>query len=628
MTRRPGPGARARRAAVLLAVLAAGILMSSAPASGHSELERSDPAQGGMVAPGPATLTFWFTEPVAVRASTFSLRGEDGSEVGTTVTSSGAGQVVRVASAPLARAVYTVHWRVLSLDDGHPSSGSVVFGAGLRPDVLPDASGGVPELPGLVLRWLDLSAVLLAIGALAVSGRVLAAAAGGSRLRRRALLVGLVAAATASLSGALTPVVATVGSGSSTQARAAQTWATLTGTPWGQLWLLREVAVLTAVTAVWAARRRRAAGRWVRVALAGLVAVAALESWAGHASGLPDRAAPAALASTVHVVAAGVWVGGLVALLLCLGPAIRRDPDRTRTALAPVWRAYGPMAAVAAVLLVSTGLYEAGRHVPDLRLATTTVYGAGVAGKLVLVAGALALAAMNASVVHPRLAARVGQLLGRPAGWRPVAPRRLPALLVAEVLVLVAAVGAAALLTSVPTSREIGTATRPLAPHAENVAGLFVTFEEVPGGPDRSRLLVRVRPTVLPAAAPVHAVEVELRGPSGTARVVPLRALDTYRFEAETDRPAPGRWTASVSVLRTALPPAVSVVRWTEPRPGAEPASSVQRWTTGLAVALLGLLAGLLVVVRRRRAPDPVPSAGPDQDTARVGQPTREVVGR
>ena len=114
----------------------------------------------------------------------------------------------------------------------------------------------------------------------------------------------------------------------------------------------------------------------------------------------------AVLAAASHLVAAGIWAGGLVVLALCLIPLLRHREAR-RTILASAWRSFSPMAALATVVLVATGLYEAGLHVPDLSFVASTVYGTVVAGKLVLVAVALVLGGINTLLVNPRLAARV-----------------------------------------------------------------------------------------------------------------------------------------------------------------------------------------------------------------------------
>ena len=271
------------------------------------------------------------------------------------------------------------------------------------------------------------------------------------------------------------------------------------------------------------------------------------------------------------------------------------------------------MAATAAVVLLATGLYESGRHIPDLRSVAWTVYGLTVAGKVVLVAAALTLAGINTLLVHPRLAAPVGRILAQPAGWAPVSLRRFTTVVAAEALVLGVAVGAAALLTSVPTAREIDTATRVTAPPGANVDGLFVTFEQVPAGPEKSRLIVRARATVKPEPGPVSGVEVVLVGPTGTTITVVLEPIEPGRYEAETAKPTPGPWKASVAVQREDLPAAVVKVGWSVAAARPDGARPLEVVTTGLAILLLTALVGAVGFTRHRRE-------HPMSSTAQVGE--------
>ncbi|MCV2396541.1 copper resistance protein CopC, partial [Actinotalea sp. M2MS4P-6] len=68
---------RARRAAVALAAAAA-LLGGATPALAHSELEHSDPPDGGMVAVGRTSLSLWFTEAVISDATTVERRPAGG----------------------------------------------------------------------------------------------------------------------------------------------------------------------------------------------------------------------------------------------------------------------------------------------------------------------------------------------------------------------------------------------------------------------------------------------------------------------------------------------------------------------------------------------------------------------
>jgi putative copper export protein/methionine-rich copper-binding protein CopC len=595
------------RGATVLVAAAAAVLLAGSPASAHSELERSDPPDGGAVAIGRSTLSLWFTEAVSPGASRFDLRASDGAPVAATVSAagSGGGSFVQLATPPLAKADYVLDWRVLSLDDGHPSSGSLRFGVGTRPPAVPSTRGGLPDVPWLLLRWLDLSALLLTIGGLTVAGRVLAAAGpAGEGARRRARLIAVTASGVAVVTGALTLLLSTRPGGGPVQVWLEATVAGLTQTPWGRLWLVREALLVVAAAALapWArSRTPSAAAR--RTAVVAVAAVLIVESWSGHASALPGRPGVAVLASAAHLAAAGVWAGGLTVLAVCLLPTTRGGRRDRDVLVAPVWRAYGPMAAAATAVLVASGLYASGRHLPALDAVSSTVYGGAVAAKVVLAAAALALAGINTLLVNPRLSAAVGRATGRPAGWTPVPRRRFAALVAVEAAVLMVAVGTGALLTSVPTARETARASTASAPQSTAVDGLFVTFEQVPAGPGRSRVIVRARSTIRPAPGPVSGVQVRLGGPDGAATTVALEPVEPGRYEAPAVAPTPGDWTAAVVVRREGAPDAVARVSWTVADAVAGGASRLEVVTTALAVLMLVLTAGAVGALRRRREP-------------------------
>ncbi len=607
--------AGSRVTAVLLAALVV-LLFGATPAWAHGGLERSDPPNGGVVAVGRTALTLWFTEAITASASTFELQTSDGIRVVLTasVSETDSGGIVRIETPALEKATYLLDWKVLSTEDGHVSNGSVSFGVGTRPAVLASTAGGIPDVPGLLLRWVDLSAIMLVIGALAVSGRVFGSMGEpGNSPRRRSILIAAVAAGVAVLAGAIAPFLLTQNGGNSLGAWLAATWDTLTDTGWGHLWLGRELALTVMAVALFAATRAGVKGLRrtispMKVAVVALAVAVGLESWVGHSSTLPTRSALAAFASASHLVAAGVWAGGLVILALCLMPVVRRSRQARGPILASAWRAFSPMAAIATVVLLATGLYEAGRHIPELSSVASTLYGGTVAVKVALVTVALALAGINTLLVNPPVVARVGRVLGRPAGWTPVPPRRFPTVVAAEVLILALAVGAAGVLTSVPTAREIASATSQPVIQTATVDGLFVTVEQVAAGPAQSRLIVRSQSVVKVEALPVNAVDVSLTGPTGATTTVSLDRIEPGRYEAETAKPTLGDWTATVALQRDGLLPAVTQVGWTVSAPGPDTAGPLEVVTTGLAVLLLVALSGVVGFTRRRREDTSRPS--------------------
>src|SRR5262249_26957693 len=140
-------------------------------------------------------------------------------------------------------------------------------------------------------------------------------------------------------------------------------------------------------------------------AAAGIPAAVALVSlsWAGHASGGNDRAIGIG-ADAIHAVATGLWIGGLVALLVLLVPALTRVPDDDRVGLAAGGVVRFSSLAVACVrALVVPGVYRALAEVPSVADLTDPSYGRTLLVKLGIFAVMLVGGAYNRFVLHPRL---------------------------------------------------------------------------------------------------------------------------------------------------------------------------------------------------------------------------------
>ena len=134
---------RALRAAALCVVTAAALVLGSAPAMAHAELESSDPVENASVAKAPSSVSLTFSEEVAPNLATISVTGPGGTryEAG---PATGAGPTLRVPLRPLGPAGgYTISYRVTS-EDGHTVTGIVPFTL-TTPG--PGAAAGAPAAP-------------------------------------------------------------------------------------------------------------------------------------------------------------------------------------------------------------------------------------------------------------------------------------------------------------------------------------------------------------------------------------------------------------------------------------------------------------------------------------------------
>ena len=129
-------------------------------------------------------------------------------------------------------------------------------------------------------------------------------------------------------------------------------------------------------------------------------------SLSGHDAVDPGSSGTTELADWVHISAASLWLGGLVALAVAvwpLAPAIRREAFVRFSRSAPVLIA----------LVLAAGIYLAVVRVPHLRDLWTQRYGVILLIKIGLVASALAWGAVHHFLVRPRLATAGEGTLGR-----------------------------------------------------------------------------------------------------------------------------------------------------------------------------------------------------------------------
>lgn len=138
--------------------------------------------------------------------------------------------------------------------------------------------------------------------------------------------------------------------------------------------------------------------------LVGLTALAGValgvQPWLGHAGaagGVAGWVLPAT--EVVHLLGAGLWLGGLPALLAVL---VRRHAADPETCLV-LWR-FSAISLVAVLAIAASGAVQGWFLVGDVPRLTGTGYGRAVLLKTALFVAALALAAANRQVLLPRLA--------------------------------------------------------------------------------------------------------------------------------------------------------------------------------------------------------------------------------
>ena len=481
----------------LLALLAA---LALAPAAwAHSTLLETEPPRDRVVEHSPKEVVLHFDEPVETALGSITVFDGEGERVD-------AGEIMRprpesVAVAiegELERGTYTVAWRVISADSD-PINGAWVFHvkeegaqpAGVAAQVLEDTPF-VTSVFYLGGRFLDFVLLLACVGGTAALLYALRFAA--EPVRRRLLaVVAALAAALAVVSLVELGLQGAAAAGTSLgQGFEWESVSSVMDTKFGTYALLR--AGIGAALFVVALMARARGGRPSDPVLVGALVLAAglvvTPGLSGHAS---VEGPISIVADGAHVLAAGVWTGGLA--FVVLGLVLTRD-DRWGLAATSVPR-FSTLAVVSVAILIAAGTLNGYLQVRAWRGLWDTEYGILLLVKVGLVLPLLALGAYNNRYAVPRLRERIASGLER---------RRFMRFAGAELVVMVAVVGVTAALVNAPPARtevqmhEAPTADLELGPlmaHMELEPGMLgrneIHLEFTKGRPDEVRVSARLK---------------------------------------------------------------------------------------------------------------------------------------
>ena len=445
---------RARAACVLFAAAVACALPTAAWA--HAALVRTVPTASVVVNRPPPVVLLTYTEAVEPRFAAVSVTNAAGDSVR-------AGNPRRSASDPKTLVVplrrvpqgwYLVYWRVISVD-GHPVRGAFTFAVGPNPGPAPQFS--IPSIsetaatPRLIAaRSVVLVSVMAAIGLFLLRiaiARPVVRRVPDTRLRAVSLAFG-VAAVVALVAIPVYVLMATADFALRSTFELGALVPLLRDSAFGRGYLDLELAfglfVVAAALALWIdrpERERRSVAELLSVggAFAGAAAVLLVPGLAGHAAQYSPRGA-ALLFDWLHLLAGSIWVGGLMGLLVLW----RSFPVARRVAgLVVCVPRFSNTAFVSVLVLIGSGIGAALIHLPTFASLWQTSYGQTLLVKIGLLSAAMLLAAVNLLRTRPRLLA----YRERPE-LAPGAAALLRRLVAGEVLLVVGAVIAAAVLTS------------------------------------------------------------------------------------------------------------------------------------------------------------------------------------
>lgn len=593
----PTPMRRVLAAALVASLVAAGAHHAFA----HAIPVESDPSDGAIVAQSPNRVKLRLSEKVSAQFSTAQLLDSSGRIMaGIEIPIAQPEPNLLVFALPkLSDGAYTLFWKTLSMDDGHFTKGLLQFGVGPAADL---ASATLPTISSwpapydVAVRWLNLALLVLLIGGIGASGLVL-----GGRIRpdpeagpllrtarARACAWSLGCASSAFVAGGAVLLAETAALLSTQPAQIPlwqSAWQVLHDTRWGELWMVRQGLLLALIgaTLVLYRRARAATGDnreaprvwrsvpWLSASALslGLVTIQALS---GHAGSVGDGVAWAVGADALHVLAAGLWVGGIFALAYALLPLMRRGRVEFAALARDGWARFSRIAALAVVLLLATGLYAVGRQVASLDALITTFYGLSVLTKIALVLAMGTIGLVNVALLHPeRVPAALARLGQQISGGLALTLMHLPHLIRADMsmALLVLALTAAITASAPPLGAEFTIAPEDVRrQQSGSVDDLTVTLSAKPDHPGQNLLTVFAGSNIRPAKAEIIRVALrfafqgrDLGHLSATAeQVEPGRYVVAGRQLSVA-----GRWRIDVVVRRSGVPDAIVPFEWTVP---------------------------------------------------------------
>lgn len=405
-----------------------------------------------MLASPPGQVTIRFDDKVRALGGTTVVANSDKRSVAAGEPHA-SGRVLAIPLQKLRNGDYTVRWRVLS-DDGHTVEGVFAFavGAGREPPSAALSAGGTNLTRDVISRWSFFAGLLVAVGValfMPLAWRPALRAAGVDGDERALWPLAFVGF-----------LLAFLGASSLIPHHGAGT------TRFG---LTYEVGGIIAVVGATLSAIALVDRRFGRGAFVCALALLPVPSLAGHAFDRGQWPRPLNVtADILHVGAAAVWIGGLLALAIGLPRAGRRlsPEERSRFGAALVPR-LSAIALVSVLVIAATGLIRALSELSAVSQLWSSGYGRAIVIKTSLFAAVVLLGWVNRSRLVPAL--RLGAL------------RRNVAV---EVVLLAGVVIAVAFLTDLAPGRQLARAVahpRPPRPIAAPPAGAAVLAGESGG---------------------------------------------------------------------------------------------------------------------------------------------------
>ena len=433
----------------LIAVLFAVCLLLALPgvSLAHAILLRSDPAKDAVLPVAPDQVRMWFSEDLNPALSTAVVVNGANTHVdmGDAHVSLSDPTEMDVSLKPnLPPAAYVVVWRTDSTEDGHVLVGSFLFTVarpdGTVPTLSPGANPGANALGGsslsgqytgqldgptlfnlVMITLVELGAVFW-VGASLWQLFVLRPSAEDhaelgeanqqvqQRFERRFALPTLLVLLLANIGVLVGQAIAVTGGNWASALAPALLGSLVTSGRFGIFWLLRVFVILLALRLAlypWQLKQRpqrvNTLLSWTNLIL-GLALFIAITMSSHAAAVSPNIVVYALLVDWLHLLAAALWVGGMLYIATSYVPIQRKLPiAELARSLVTVLPYYSPWAIAGVVIMAVTGPFSATVHLTSWGQLLSTAYGRALVVKVLLVGGLLLTSALHVFLLRPHL---------------------------------------------------------------------------------------------------------------------------------------------------------------------------------------------------------------------------------
>ena len=419
-------------ATIAIIVLCLALGRSAPSAQAHAQYIRSQPAESAALDQAPIEVLIWFTEAIEINYSeirvvdaTGAQQDNDDTHVHFDPTNPG------ITLKPnLAQGTYTVLWRVLSSVDGHRTAGTFAFSVGQAIGPAPPPQAGTidfdtdastpPRWLAVTNRWLAFAGMAAFIGAVVFPALVLPAGLRAIRAddrnleaiaRKASRVIGV------TVISALAVITVTTALSLWLQAWAATGQAdslsglkdVWTDTRFGEIFTLRLSVLIGAILLATIALKRLPGllekqdlreAAWLCLLVAAL-ALPLTTSLNSHSAAGRTETELYVASDWLHLVAGGIWIGGLLQLVL-LTTAILSLTDNRASFLAAVIPRFSAVALVSVAAVVATGVFQWWHFLRGISAVFDSDWGYILVVKVTLLLPLLLLAAFNLLVVRPR----------------------------------------------------------------------------------------------------------------------------------------------------------------------------------------------------------------------------------